>query len=316
MTLPTFDDVRSAARRIGPYIHRTPVLTSQRLDEALGLQAFFKCENLQKVGAFKARGATNAVMSLDQATAARGVLTHSSGNHGAALAFAAAARGIPCVVVMPDDAPPIKIAAVRGYGAEVTLCRRAEREAACRREIERRGMTLVHPYEEPAVIAGQGTAALELLEDAGSLDVVVAPVGGGGLLSGTALTVSALSPATQIRGAEPEAVDDAYRSLESGVLQPAPVDPESWGDGLLTGLGRNPFEILRVRHVRAIRVGEREMLRAAWTLAQRLKVVVEPSAATVLAALERQREAWAGKRVGAILSGGNTDFAWLAELDL
>ena len=316
MTLPTFDDVRSAARRIGPYIHRTPVLTSQRLDEALGLQAFFKCENLQKVGAFKARGATNAVMSLDRATAARGVLTHSSGNHGAALAFAAAARGIPCVVVMPDDAPPIKIAAVRGYGAEVTLCRRAEREAACRREIERRGMTLVHPYEEPAVIAGQGTAALELLEDAGPLDAVVAPVGGGGLLSGTALTVSALSPATQIRGAEPEAVDDAYRSLESGVLQPAPVDPESWGDGLLTGLGRNPFEILRVRHVRAIRVGEREMLRAAWTLAQRLKVVVEPSAATVLAALERQREAWAGKRVGAILSGGNTDFAWLAELDL
>ena len=316
MTLPTFDDVRSAARRIGPYILRTPVLTSQRLDEELGLQAFFKCENLQKVGAFKARGATNAVMILDRATAARGVLTHSSGNHGAALAFAAAARGIPCVVVMPDDAPPIKIAAVRGYGAEVTLCRRAEREAACRREIERRGMTLVHPYEEPAVIAGQGTAALELLEDAGSLDVVVAPVGGGGLLSGTALTVSALSPATQIRGAEPEAVDDAYRSLESGVLQPAPVDPESWGDGLLTGLGRNPFEILRVRHVRAIRVGEREMLRAAWTLAQRLKVVVEPSAATVLAALERQREAWAGKRVGAILSGGNTDFAWLAELDL
>ena len=316
MTLPTFDDVRSAARRIGPYIHRTPVLTSQRLDEALGLQAFFKCENLQKVGAFKARGATNAVMSLDQATAARGVLTHSSGNHGAALAFAAAARGIPCVVVMPDDAPPIKIAAVRGYGAEVTLCRRAEREAACRRKIERRGMTLVHPYEEPAVIAGQGTAALELLEDAGSLDAVVAPVGGGGLLSGTALTVSALSPATQIRGAEPEAVDDAYRSLESGVLQPAPVDPESWGDGLLTGLGRNPFEILRVRHVRAIRVGEREMLRAAWTLAQRLKVVVEPSGATVLAALERRREAWAGKRVGAIISGGNTDFAWLAELDL
>ena len=291
------------------------MLRSSGLDEVLGLEAFFKCENLQKVGAFKARGATNAVMSLEDAAAGRGVVTHSSGNHGAALAFAAAARGIPCVVVMPDDAPPIKIAAVRGYGAEIVLCKRAERERACRREIEDRGMTLIHPYEEPDVIAGQGTAALELLEEAGPLDVVVAPVGGGGLLSGTALTVSAISQDTKIRGAEPEAVDDAYRSLETGELQPGPVDPQSWGDGLLTGLGRAPFEILRTRSVRVVCVGEREMLRAAWTLARRLKVVVEPSGATVLAALENRAGDWAGLRVGAIISGGNTDFAWLSELE-
>jgi threonine dehydratase len=289
-------------------------MTSTRLNEELGIEAFFKCENLQKVGAFKARGATNAVMSLDDTAAARGVVTHSSGNHGAALAYAAAARGIPCVVVMPDDAPAIKIAAVRGYGAEIVLCARTQREAACRKEIDERRMTMIHPYEDPAVIAGQGTVALELLDQVEGLDLVIAPVGGGGLLSGTALTVSSLAPKLPVWGAEPEAVDDAHRSLESGTLQPGPENPQSWGDGLLTGLGKSPFSILKSCGVRVVTVEEQAMLEAAWTLIRRLKLVVEPSGATVLAALRRQSDAWRGKRVGAILSGGNTDFAWLSEL--
>jgi threonine dehydratase len=286
-------------------------MTSERLNEELGLEAFFKCENLQKVGAFKARGATNAVMSLTQEAAARGVVTHSSGNHGAALAYAASARGIPCVVVMPEDAPAIKVAAVKSYGAEIVLCPRSQRETTCRREIDERGMTLVHPYEDSHVIAGQGTAALELLDQVEGLDLVLAPVGGGGLLSGTALTVSSLSPRTQVWGAEPINVDDAHRSLELGVLQPLADDAVSWGDGLLTELGKIPFAILRERGVRVVTVEEGAMLEAAWTLMQRLKLVVEPSGATVLAALERRTREWGGKRVGAILSGGNTDFAWM-----
>ena len=288
-------------------------MTSSRLNEELGIEAFFKCENLQKVGAFKARGATNAVMSLDDDAAARGVVTHSSGNHGAALAYAAAARGIRCVVVMPDDAPEIKVAAVRSYGAEIVVCTRTQREAVCRKEVDEGGMTLIHPYEDPRVIAGQGTVALELLDQIEGLDLVLAPVGGGGLLSGTALTVSSLAPQTPVWGAEPKTVDDAHRSLESGTLQPAPKNPKSWGDGLLTGLGKNPFAILKSCGVRIVTVEEQAMLRATWTLVRRLKLIVEPSGATVLAALRRQSDAWRGKRVGAILSGGNTDFSWVAQ---
>ncbi|MEE8411992.1 MAG: threonine/serine dehydratase [Acidobacteriota bacterium] len=314
MTLPTLEDVRAAARRIESFTHRTPVMTSTRLNEELGIEAFFKCENLQKAGAFKARGATNAVMNLDDDAAARGVVTHSSGNHGAALAYAAAARGIPCVIVMPDDALAIKVAAVRGYGAEIVLCTRTQREAVCRKETDERGMTLIHPFEDSRVIAGQGTVALELLDQVERLDLVIAPVGGGGLLSGTALTVSSLAPGTPVWGAEPEAVDDAHRSLESGTLQPAPKNPSSWADGLLTGLGKKPFAILKSCGVRIVTVDEQAMLQAAWTLARRLKLIVEPSGATVLAALRRQSDAWRGKRVGAILSGGNTDFRWIKSL--
>jgi threonine dehydratase len=214
---------------------------------------------------------------------------------------------------MPDDAPAIKIAAVRSYGAEIVLCARTQREAACRKEIDSRGMTLIHPYEDPVVIAGQGTVALELLNQVEGLELVLAPVGGGGLLSGTALTVSSLAPETPVWGAEPSAVDDAYRSLESGTLQPAPKNPQSWGDGLLTGLGKTPFAILKPLGVRIVTVEEQAMLEATWTLTRRLKLIVEPSGATVLAALRRQSEVWQGKRVGAILSGGNTDFSWLGS---
>jgi threonine dehydratase len=308
---PTAEDVRAAARRIAPHIHRTPVVTSATFDREIGARVFFKCENLQKVGAFKARGAVNAVLGLDAARAARGVIAHSSGNHAAALAYAAGIRRIPAVVVMPEAASPIKIAAVRGYGAEIVFCPRAEREATCERISAERGMSVIHPYEHPDVIAGQGTAALELLEQAADLDVVIAPVGGGGMLTGSALIVRETQAGTAIWGAEPEAADDAYRSLESGVRQPGVANPETLADGLLTGLGRINFEILHELGARVIRVSEAEIVAAARFVLERMKLVVEPSGATVLAAIRRSANELRGKRVGAIFSGGNTDFAWL-----
>ncbi len=308
---PTIDDIRAAARRIAPHVHRTPVATSATLDRELGARVFFKCENLQKVGAFKARGAVNAVLALDEEAAAKGVIAHSSGNHGAALAYAAGIRGIPCTVVMPDDAPPIKIEAVKGYGARIVFCSRDERPEACDRIVEEEGSTLVHPFERPSIIAGQATAALELLEEVSDLDVVIAPVGGGGLLSGTAITVKSLRPEAVVLGAEPETMDDAYRSLATGVRQPAVENPVSLADGLMTGLGQINFEVLRQRGVRVVTVSEEAIVQAGRFVLERMKLVVEPSAATVLAAMRRSAGELSGKRVGAILSGGNTDFAWL-----
>jgi len=308
--LPSLDDVRAARNRIAEYVHRTPVHTSATLDRELDARVFFKCENFQKVGAFKARGATNAVLCLDEAAARSGVITHSSGNHAAALAFAAGIRGIPCVVVMPEDAPEIKVRAVRGYGAEIVFCARADREATCDRVLRERGSTFIHPYENPNVIPGQGTAALELLEEAGDLDVVVAPVGGGGLLAGTAIAVRGSSAGTEVWGAEPDTVDDAFRSLELGRLQPAVSDPRTVADGLMTGLGRINFEILRKHGVSVVTVTEQAIVESARFVVERMKLVIEPSAATVLAAIRKRADGLRGKRVGAIFSGGNTDFAW------
>ncbi len=313
MDLPGFDDVRAAAARIAPHVHRTPVATSATLDRELGARVYFKCENLQKVGAFKARGAVNAVLRLPEAEARRGVVTHSSGNHAAALAYAAAIRGIPCVVVMPDAAPAIKVDAVRGYGAEIVFCPRDERQFVCDRVIRERGLTFVHPFEDPRVIAGQGTAALELLADVPDLDLVIAPVGGGGLLSGTAIAAAGARPEAEVLGAEPEAADDAARSLATGVRQPAVARPATIADGLLTGLGEIDFAILRAHGVRIVTVAEDAIARAALFLLQRMKLVVEPSAATVLAALRREAPRLRGRRVGAILSGGNTDLRWLSD---
>lgn len=309
----TLADLRAAAERIRGHVHRTPVLTSATLDHELGARVFAKCENLQKVGAFKARGACNAVMALDDAAAKRGVVTHSSGNHGAALAWAARTRGIACVVVMPDSAPQVKIDAVRGYGAEVVLCRAAERDATSARIERERGMTMVHPFENAFVIAGQGTAAIELLEDLPDLDMVVTPVGGGGLCAGTAIACGALRPQAVVLGAEPKAVDDAARSMATGVRQPRVEGAKSWGDGLMTGLGEPNFRILREHRVRVVTVGETEMVDAARWFLQRMKLVVEPSSATVLAALRAIAPELRGKRVAMILTGGNTDFAWLAR---
>jgi len=304
-------DVRAAAQTIAPHVHRTPVVTSATLDRELGGSVFFKCENLQKVGAFKARGAVNAVMCLDEEAAGRGVVAHSSGNHAAALAYAARIRGVPCTVVMPETAPAIKVDAVRGYGAEIVFCKRNERASTCDSLVRERGLTLIHPFENPNVIAGQGTAALELLEDVGQLDVVIAPVGGGGLLAGTAIAVRGQRPASEVWGAEPEAVDDAYRSLASGVRQGAVRDPETLADGLLTGLGQINFEILRELEVRIVTVTEESLVDAARFVLERMKLVVEPSAATALAAIRRRAADLRGRRVGAIFTGGNTDFAWL-----
>jgi threonine dehydratase len=307
--LVTIEAVEAAAARIRPFINRTPIETSATVDSRVDATVFFKCENLQKVGAFKARGAVNAVLSLGEDEAAAGVITHSSGNHGQALAYAAAIRGVPCTVVMPDDAPAPKVEAVRGYGASIVFCPHMERTATTERLVEETGATLVHPFDDLRVIAGQGTAALELIEDAGPLDVVIAPVGGGGLMSGTAVAVRHRLEGTRLVGAEPAAADDAYRSLQGGRLQPAVPDPITIADGLRTGLSDLTFSHLVAFGVEITTVDEDAIAAASRFHLERMKLVVEPSGAVALAAL------WqldlVGKRVGIIISGGNTDFRWL-----
>ncbi len=310
MTLPIeYSDVEAAAVRIAPYVHRTPVFTSSTLDSQLGASVFFKAENLQKVGAFKARGATNAVLQLPEN--APGVVTHSSGNHGQAVAYAAAIRDLPAWIVMPRTAPLLKIEAVRSYGAEVVLCDHADRETTAADVVERTGAVLVHPFDNPEVIAGQGTATLELVDQVGNLDVIVAPIGGGGLLSGAATVAAAQDPMIPVIGAEPYAVDDAFRSLQSGRRLAGVIDPVTLADGLLTGIGARPFAILTALGVDIIRVTETSILDAALFFLQRMKLVVEPSGATPLAALRTEPERFSGLRVGVIISGGNTDLAWL-----
>lgn len=310
---PTINDIRQAAERIRPYAHRTPVLTCQTLDRMLGMSLFFKCENLQKVGAFKFRGACNTVFSLSEEEAARGVATHSSGNHAQALALAARIRGIPAHIVMPETSPQVKQAAVAGYGAEITFCKPTleARESTLAEVVARTGATFVHPYNNVRVIAGQGTAALELFEEVPDLDVIMAPVGGGGLLSGTALATAALSPATRVIAGEPAGADDAYRSLQTGQIQPS-LQPKTIADGLLTSLGEITFAIIR-RHVEKIlTVQDETIIRAMRLVWERMKIVIEPSAAVPLAALlEHPEVALQGKRIGIIFSGGNVDLGKL-----
>ena len=310
-SLPTLEDVRSAAKLIAPHVHRTPLVESQTLNRDLGLRAFFKCENLQKVGAFKARGALNAVLSLDSGEAQRGVLTHSSGNHGQALAYAAAVRGIACTVVMPDDAPAVKTDAVRGYGARVVLVPRSEREEATEQEHEVTGAVVIHPFDDARVIAGQGTAALEVIADLSSFDALITPISGGALLLGSGIATSALVPKARIFGAEPAAADDAFRSLASGKLQPAVPRPDSIADGLLVGLGELTFKILRHLHATIQLVSDQDLVSAARFHLERMKLVVEPSGAAGLAALRHLAPRLEGQTVVVIISGGNTDFSWL-----
>jgi len=307
-TQPTLADITRAAERIRPYAHRTPVLTCASLDELTGVRLFFKCENFQKVGAFKFRGACNAVFSLSEEEARRGVATHSSGNHAAALSLAARLRGIAAHVVMPTTSRAIKQAAVAGYGGRIVLCEPtlASREATLEKVVAQTGATVVHPYNDARVIAGQGTAALELLEDVQDLDVVMAPVGGGGLLSGTAITIAALSPATRVVAAEPAGADDAARSLREGRIVPS-VNPQTIADGLLTSLGTLTFAIIRERVERIVTVSEGAIATAMRHVWERMKVIIEPSSAVPLGALlEGAFEAY-GLRVGIILSGGNVD---------
>jgi threonine dehydratase len=308
LALPDLAIIRAAHARIAPYVHRTPVLTSRSLDDATGAHLFFKCENLQKVGAFKARGACNAVFALSDETAARGVVTHSSGNHGAALAYAARRRGIPAHVVMPENAPKIKVANVRGFGAQVHFCAPTvtAREQTCA-EVERStGAVLVHPYDDADVIAGQGTAALELLEHVHDLDAVIAPVGGGGLLSGTAIAAAGFRPGIQAFGAEPAGAADAARGFVRGVLEPMP-NPETIADGLRSTLSERTLRALRA-HVAAIGTcSEGAIVTAMRMTWERMKIVIEPSAAVPLACLLEGSLAVKGRRVGVIVTGGNVD---------
>jgi threonine dehydratase len=305
---PTIDDIRRAARRIAPHIHRTPVLTSESLNRMTGCSLFFKCENFQKVGAFKFRGATNAVFSLSENEATRGVATHSSGNHAAALALAAARRGIRAYVVMPDNAPDNKKVAVSGYGAEITYCKPTlrAREEGLASVVEKTGASFIHPYNDVRVIAGQGTAALELLEDIPDLDAVIGPVGGGGLMSGTCLAVAALSPRTRIIGTEPQGADDAFRSLQAGRIIPS-ENPETIADGLLTSLGSRTFPILKKHLERIVTVSEPAIIQAMRHVWERMKIIVEPSAAVPLAAVLESDWDQAGRRIGVIISGGNVN---------
>ncbi|MBN1671367.1 MAG: pyridoxal-phosphate dependent enzyme [Kiritimatiellae bacterium] len=312
MTEPTIADVRAAAQRIGPYVHRTPVLTCTALNAMCGAELFFKCENFQKAGAFKMRGATNAVFSLSREEAAKGVATHSSGNHGAALSRAARCRGVPAYVVMPVNAPEIKKAAVAGYGAEIVFCEPTlqAREEKLAELVGRTGAAFVHPYNDPRVISGQGTAALELCEDIPGLDAVITPVGGGGLLSGTATAVRALSPRTRVVAAEPEQADDAFRSLRAGKIVPA-EKPDTIADGLRTSLGSLTFAIIRQHVEEIVTVSEQAIVEAMRHVWERMKIVVEPSAAVPVAALLGRHQRFSAKRIGVILSGGNVDLSRL-----
>ncbi|MFO1406624.1 MAG: threonine/serine dehydratase [Steroidobacteraceae bacterium] len=303
---PVIADVRAAAGRIEPWVHRTPVITSRTLDERAGASLHFKCENLQRVGAFKARGATNAVLGLDASARSRGVVTHSSGNHAAALAQAARNAGARAWIVMPDNAPPPKVASVRRLGGEIVFCEPTleAREAACAAVARETGATLVHPYDDPAVIAGQGTAALELLEEVPGLDALVVPVGGGGLLAGTSIVGADAGVRTY--GAEPAAVDDAARSLATGVRQP-PTGGRTVADGLRTALGALPFEIVRRNVAGIATVSEAEIVAAMRLVWEVTKLLIEPSSAVPVAALLERRLSLEGRRVGVVLSGGNVD---------
>ena len=300
--------IRAAHARIRPHITRTPVLTNARLDAACGGKLFFKCENLQKVGAFKARGATNAVFSLTDAEAAHGVATHSSGNHAAALARAAKLRGIRAHIVMPSNSSKVKIHAVEGYGGRIVFCEptQAAREAACACLIAETGATLIHPFEDERVMAGQGTAALELLEDFPELDLILCPVGGGGLLAGTAVAAKALRPSIKIVAVEPAEAGDAAQSFRAGRLTPF-AKTNTIADGLRTNVGAPNFAILQRDVADVVTVSEAAIVAAMKLLWGALKVIVEPSAAVPHAAILENRLAVAGQRVGIILTGGNVD---------
>ena len=308
MAALTINEIRLAAKRIRPYAKRTPVLTCASLDKQVGTHVFLKCENLQKTGAFKFRGACNAVFSLDKRALERGVVTHSSGNHAQALSLAARLRGIEAYIVMPSSAPQVKKAAVEDYGGKITFCEPtlAARESTQAQVIAKTGATMVHPYNDYQVIAGQGTAALELLEDVPDLEVILVPVGGGGLLSGTAIAASEISPGIRVIGAEPERADDAFRSIAAGRIIPS-VNPQTIADGLVTSLGDLTFPIIKERVDQIVTVSEEGIVAAMRFVWERAKIIVEPSAAVALGIMWEHKIKLAGLRVGVILSGGNVD---------
>lgn len=308
LVYPTLENIKEAHTRIKSYINRTPVLTSSALNEMFGIDFYFKCENFQKVGAFKYRGATNAVRLLSDSEAEKGVATHSSGNHAAALSLAAQKRGIPAYIVMPKNAPEIKKIAVEGYGAKITFCEPTleAREETLEKVQKKTGAAFIHPYNNFNVICGQGTAALELLEDYPFLDIVIAPVGGGGLLSGTAVTTKSVNPGIKVFAAEPLNAADAYRSFKQGTIAPA-VKPNTIADGLLTSLGSITFPIIQQHVDDIITAKEETIVRAMQLIWERMKIIIEPSSAVPLASVIENISLFKGKKTGIILSGGNVD---------
>ena len=312
MDIPVFSDVENAHLRIKKFVHRTPVLTSKSINEIVGGKLFFKCENFQKIGAFKFRGACNAVFSLAENEAGKGVATHSSGNHAAALALAAKMRGISAHIVMPNNSAEIKKKAVAGYGANITFCEPTlpARENTLAKVIEETGATEIHPYNNFNVIAGQGTAAKELIEDVGDFDIIIAPVGGGGLLSGTAISTKYLLPNFKVIGAEPAGADDAFRSFHAKKLIPS-INPKTIADGLLTSLGERNFAIIMNKVDVIVTVSEEKIVEAMRMIWERMKIIIEPSSAVPLAAILEGKLDVRDKKVGIILSGGNLDLGKL-----
>lgn len=308
MNVPTLSDMLIAHERVRPHVHRTPVLTSSFIDRLAGAQLFFKCENFQKAGAFKARGASNAVFELGEEEARKGVATHSSGNHGSCLSYAAGRRGIPCTVVMPRTAPQAKKDAVRGYGARIVECEPSttSREAVFAEVVAETGAEFVHPYNDPRVIAGQGTCSKELIEQIEGLDAVIAPIGGGGMVSGTCLTLSNLAPAIRVYAAEPEQADDAARSFKAGHII-ADDAPNTVADGLKVPLKDLTWHFVQNHVTDILTASEVEIVEAMELIWKRMKILVEPSSAVTLATILKNKDVFAGQRIGVILTGGNVD---------
>ncbi len=313
---PSIADLEDAAGRIAPFIHRTPVVTCNTINQRLGAELYFKCENFQRIGAFKMRGASNVLASLSEDELQRGVTTHSSGNHAQAVALAARLIGTRAHLVMPKNAPRVKLGAVRGYGAKVTLCEptQAAREQATAEIVATHGMSMVHPFNDPRIVAGQASVARELLEDVPQLDLIVAPTGGGGLLAGTSLTRHYQAPQVQVFGAEPEAADDAQRSLRGGQRVANESPPITICDGLLTSIGEYPWSIIRHHVADILTASDAEVTSAMRLIWERMKIIVEPSAAVALAVLLAGRLEVSNKKVGVILSGGNVDLDHLPWL--
>jgi len=312
MDLPSLSDIQSAHSRIKNFIHCTPVLTSRQLNRMFDCELYFKCENFQKVGAFKFRGATNAVLTLTDNKKKNGVVTHSSGNHAAALALAAGMNGVRAFIVMPENAPSVKKDAVAGYGAIITFCRPTlqSREETCRAIMEREGATLIHPYDNFNVICGQGTASLELLEEKPDLDIIVAPVGGGGLMSGTSTCAKGINGNITVIGAEPLNANDAWKSFKTGILTPS-VNPLTIADGLLTSLSELTFSIIKNNVDDILTASEESIISSMKLIWERMKIIIEPSSATVLAVIKENPGYFKGKKVGLIISGGNVDLTRL-----
>jgi len=306
--IPSLEDIHHAHQRIKPFIHRTPVLSSEMINKKAGCSLFFKCENFQKVGAFKMRGAANAILSLPATRIAHGVATHSSGNHAQAIAKAASDMGCKAYIVMPESAPRVKVNAVRDYKAEIYFCNSSlqAREQTLRTVLQETKATFIHPYDNYDIIAGQATAAAELIGEIKDLDILIAPVGGGGLLSGTCLSAAYMLPEALVFGAEPSGADDARRSIDSGLIHPS-IDPKTIADGLLTSLSERTFGIIRRYVTNIITVDDPEIVDAMRLVWERMKILIEPSAAVPLAAVFKRPEVFRDKRVGVILSGGNVD---------